>query len=272
MNEIPTMKPISIVLIFFLIALTSWKADTKGPWIKTKGKQVILYTRPSNYSNSESPDSSVIRSIIKEQESVIDYINGKLDTDFDSKVRIYLYNKDEAKEKIGTNGGGFASLNKFKKHIYFTFHPTPFFNSILKVYDFVGVHEMVHIITIHELGSLRTRFFGEGYSNAIDGNYGVENVNGIWTRRRNDSTLVRIKEYGELLKPSELLYNDSVPAYEYYPQIGCFINWLFGKYGADKINLLYNLKREKIEKEFEMVTGIGFKDMENEYMEFLKEL
>lgn len=260
----------TILLLILFLTLSSWKADTSGPWIITKGEKIVLYSRPLGYSKAESPDSIAIQTIIQEQKYVIDYINKRLNTNFDSKVKIYLFNQDEAKEKIGTNSGGFASLNKFKRHIYFTFHSKPYLNTVLNKYDYMGVHEMVHIITINQLGNLRTRFFGEGYSNAIDGNYGCENVNGILTRRRNDSTLIKIKENGKLLKPSDLLYNDSVPESLFYPQIGCLINWMFEKYGVDKINLLYDLKRDKIEAEFKKVTGVSFAYMENEYMEYLK--
>lgn len=263
------MRQIIVLLILFL-TLTSWKADTSGPWIITKGERIVLYSRPLGYSKAESPDSITIQTIIQEQEHVIDYINKRLNTNFDSKVKIFLFNQDEAKEKIGTNGGGFASLNKFKRHIYFTFHSKPYLNTVLNKYDYLGVHEMVHIITINQLGNLRTRFFGEGYSNAIDGNYGGEYVNGVLTRRRNDSTLIKIKGNGKILTPSELLYKDSIPEFEYYPQIGCLINWMFEKYGVDKINLLYDLKSDKIEAEFLKVTGVAFTDMENEYMECLK--
>lgn len=263
------MKQIIVLLILFL-SLSSWKADKSGPWVITKGKRIILYSRPLGYSKAESPDSIKIQAIIQEQEYVIDYINKRLHTDFDSKVKIFLFNQDEAKEKIGTNGGGFASLNKFKRHIYFTFHSKPYFNTILNKYDYLGVHEMVHIITFNQLGNLRTRFFGEGYSNAVDGNYGGGNINGILTRSRNDSALIKIKENGKILAPSELLYKDSIPEYEYYPQIGCLINWMFNKYGVDKINLLYDLKRDEIETEFLEVIGVTFTDMENEYMEYLK--
>ncbi|MDO9510218.1 MAG: hypothetical protein Q7J34_00535 [Bacteroidales bacterium] len=195
-----------------------------------------MYTRPLNYSQSTSPDSASIQAIINEQELVIDFINERLNTHFDSKVKIFLYNTDEAQEKIGTNGGGFASLNKFKKHIYLTFHLEPYYNSVMNKTDYLGVHEMVHIITLSELGNIKTRFFGEGYSNALDGNYGTENKNGILTRQRIDSTLVRIKKHGKLLKPSDLLYNDSIPEYAYYPQIGCLIRWMLDTYGVDKIN------------------------------------
>ncbi|MBW7843871.1 MAG: hypothetical protein H3C40_14205 [Ignavibacterium sp.] len=263
------MRQIIVLLILFF-TLTSWKADKNGPWIITKGKRIVLHSRPLGYSKAESPDSIAIQTIIQEQEHVIDYINKILNTNFDSKVKIFLFNQDEAKEKIGTNGGGFASLNKFKRHIYFTFHSKPYLNTVLNKYDYLGAHEMVHIITINQLGNLRTSFFGEGYSNAIDGNYGCENVNGILTRRRNDSTLIKIKENGKLLKPSDLLYNETIPESLYYPQIGCLINWMFEKYGVDKINLLYDLKRDKIEQEFLKIIGQKFKDMELEYMDYLK--
>ncbi len=260
----------TIVLFVLFITLTSWKADIKGPWIITSGKQVILCTRPLNFSKSESPDSVTIQKIIQEQEKVIDFINKKLNTSFTSKVKIYLFNEDEAKDKIGTNGGGFASLNKFKRHIYFTFHTQPYFNTVMNTYDYLGVHEMVHIITLNELGNIRTRFFGEGYSNAIDGNYGIEEKNGVLTRRRNDETLVKIKEHGTPITPSELLHNNSIPEREYYPQIGCLVSWMMDKYGIDKINKLYNLKSDKIEKQFQLVTGVSFTEMEKEYMEYLR--
>ncbi len=261
------MKQIIILLILFF-TLASWKADITGPWIITKGRRIILYTRPVGYSKTDSPDSAVIQSVIQEQEQAIDYINKRLNTNFDSKVKIFLFNRDEAKVKIGTDGGGFTNPNKFRRHIYFTFYSKPFRNTVLNKYDYLGVHEMVHIVATSEIGHAGTRFFGEGYSNAIDGNYGAENRNGILTRKRNDSTLCIIKQNGKLVKPSDLLYNDSIPESEYYPQIGCLINWMFEKYGVYKMNLLYDLKRDKIEQEFQKVTGVKFQDMELEYMNF----
>lgn len=61
------MKQILLLLIP-VIMLSSWKADTRGPWVKTKGERIILYSRPIGYSKSDSPDSSAIQSIIQEQE------------------------------------------------------------------------------------------------------------------------------------------------------------------------------------------------------------
>ena len=91
--------------ISFLV-LTSFRPDLKVPWIKTSGNQVILFSRPSKYTGTESPDTGTIRKIIQEQEDIIRLINKKLGTDFRDMVKLYLFNFDEAKEKIGTNRGG----------------------------------------------------------------------------------------------------------------------------------------------------------------------
>ena len=256
----------AIIGVFLLFTLVSWKADLKGPWITTKGKRIILHTRPLNYTKTKSPDSLIIQRIIQEQEQTIDFVNERIKTDFNSKVEIFLYNFDEATEKIGTNGGGFASMNG--RQIFFTYYGNPIFNTVRNTYEYVGVHEMVHLITLNEIGNIRTRFFGEGYANALDGNYGSKLSENKLIRLRNDSTLVKIKAEGKLLKPSELLYKDSIPEREYYPQIGCLINWLFNTYGVENINKLYSQKREKIEDKFYKVTGVKFVDMERKYLEY----
>lgn len=259
------MKKAAIILLI-LFTLTSWKVDKRGPWIKTEGERVILYTRPLNYTKTNSPDSLAIQKIIQEQEQVIDFINERLKTDFNLKVKIFLCNFDEAKEKIGTNGGGSASLTK--RHIYFAFFNEPIFNAERNQYEYVGVHEMVHVITINKLGRIRSSFFGEGYSNAIDGHYGSMMQENRLVRRTNESTLVKIKAHGRLARPLDLLYNDTLSAREYYPQIGCLVDWLFKTYGVENINKLYSLKKDKIEKRFIDATGDTFDEMGKRYMKY----
>ncbi|MCX6247824.1 MAG: hypothetical protein NTW10_08835 [Bacteroidetes bacterium] len=253
-----------LIFIFTFFALMSFSADLSGPWIKTKSHRITLYTRPKNYSKTVSPDSTAIRNILKEQEKVIDYINEALKTDFQSNVRIYLLNYDEAKAKIGTNGGGFCSPNK--PRIYFTYYNLQFHNTIRNEYEYIGVHEMVHLIAKYELGMPNSRFFGEGYANAVEGNYGSKMIDGHYVKTRNDSTLQKLRTKGKILTPSQLLYNDSIKEREYYPQIGCFINWLFKQYGVEKINQLYTLEKDQIENGFNRVTGETFITIEKKYM------
>lgn len=259
-------------LFIILISLSSWKADTKGPWIKTKGERIILYTRPLNYSNSDSPDSLTIQNIINEQEWVIDYINSSIATDFKSKVRIYLYNLDEAKAKIGTNGGGFASSSKMFPKIYFTFRSQPIFDPIRNRNVYVGIHEMVHVVTRNQLGRIRSSFFGEGYANAIDGCYGAKMLEDQPVFRRNDSTVMKIKEQGRLLSPHDLLYDSDIPEREYYPQIGCLVEWMFDTYGVESMNDLYTINKYKIENEFSIVTGDTFDEMIRKYFAHQQDL
>ena len=257
-----------VLMVILFFTLTSWKADKQGPWIVTKGLRVTLYTRPIHYSKNDSPDSLTIQRILLEQEQVIDYINNRINTDFQSNVKIYLYNLDEAKEKIGTNGGGHARSNIFKSHIYFTYYNNPSFNTITNRYEYLGAHEMVHIIADNQLGRRTTRFFGEGYANALTGNYGSEKQGDKIVFLRNDLTLAKIIAIDQFIKPSDLIDNDFLPAREYYPQIGCLVNWMLETYGADKINQLYNSRRTDIMKEFQIVTGVSFEDMENAYIEY----
>jgi hypothetical protein len=258
----------TIATMFLFFSLVSWKADLKGPWITTRGNRIILHSRPLNYTRTESPDSLTLQKIIREQERAIDIINERLHLDFNSEVDIYLYNLDEAKEKIGTNGGGFASLKKSESRIYFTFRNEPLYNTIKDTYEYVGVHEMVHVVTNSKLGGLTTSFFGEGYSNAVDGNCGSQMVHNHLAWYRNDSTLAKIIRVGKFKTPTELLHNEDIPVREYYPQVGCLVNWLFETYGVDKINRLYAVKKDKVQGEFFKETGERFEDMEKKYLKY----
>ena len=258
----------TVLFVILCLTLTSWKIDKQGPWIITKGQRVTLYTRPLHYSKSDSPDSLTIQKILIEQENMIDYINNKLNTDFQTGVKIYLYNLDEAKEKIGTIGGGLAKSNGFRRHIYITYHKYPIFNTITNQYEYLGAHEMVHIIADNRFGRRTTRFFGEGYANALSGNYGSEKQGEKMVFIRNDSTLVKIIALDQFLMPSDMIDNDFLPAREYYPQIGCLVSWMLETYGAEKINRLYNARRRDIRTEFQLATGVSFEDMEKEYIEY----
>lgn len=251
--------------IFIFFILNSFHIDSSGPWVTAESKLIQLYTRPNDFSKTDSPDQSVINHILQEQEEVIFFINKKLKTSFNSKVKIYLFNYDEAKEKIGTNQGGGA--NSKKGHIYLTFHNQAFFNTITNKFEYVGIHEMVHIITFKEFGRAKSKFFSEGYANAIDGNYGV--LDDMKTRRRIDSTIQNIKTHGGLLTPTELLYNDNISHKTFYPQIGYLFNWMFETYGVENINKLFTVNRIRVEKNFLEVTGDTFKEMENKYMEYI---
>jgi len=104
-SKIKVRKSVGIAIIIFLL-FCSFKKDISGTWVVNEREHIKLYTGPVGYHEKPSPDSVDIRQIMEEHEKVIDSINEKLKTDFNDIVEIFLFNYDEAKEKIGTNGGG----------------------------------------------------------------------------------------------------------------------------------------------------------------------
>jgi len=265
-NNKNEMRIAAIIIVF--LTLTSFKADITGPWIRTESENIIVYSRPADFSKTNSPDSIDIQRILIEQNQIINLINRKLKTNFHGIVEIYLFNYDEAKEKIGTNGGGFCSSKKSR--IYFTYYDNPIYNTIRNEKEYIGVHEMVHLIANKELGKHKTAFFGEGYANAIDGNYGAIKNGDSLTRRRIDSTMNKIVSTGKMLTPTELLLNNKISARSFYPQIGYLFNWLFAEYGIERINEMYTQSTRQIEKNFEKITGDSYQEMERKYLSHIE--
>jgi len=239
----------------------SFKADVTGPWIVTSGGNIILYSRPHNYSKSNSPDSITIRQILNEQNHAIEYINRVLLTNYNSKVQIFLYNLDEAKDKIGTNAGGFVSLNK--SQIFFPYFENPNKYVSQGTFVYLGIHEMVHIITKKKVGFPKSRLFGEGFANAIDGTYGRASI--------YDLMKEHVKN-GNIIKPLDLLEKPNIPDIIFYPQSGVFIKWLFDNYGIANAKRLYKVKRTKFVKKFKKVTGDDFDSMTDKYLKYCNSL
>jgi AraC-like DNA-binding protein len=245
------------VLSFLLM---SFKADITGPWVINCGDKIELHTRPIHYSNAASPDSLAILQILKEQNQAIDHINQVLHSSFSSRVQIFLFNKDEAKTKIGTNQGGLADRNK--NRICFTYFERPKDMAPGDTFSYLGIHEMVHVITNKELGFPGSLLFGEGFANAIDGTYG------------NAPLSVWMKEYvmnDQIIKPVDLLEKTNIPARIFYPQSGFFIRWLFNQYGMDKAKKLFKINKKHFAEKFKKITGESFETMTGKYLKYCNE-
>ncbi len=265
------MKHINLItliscLSFLFSCQNDELVDFDGLWVKTDSAQVTLYTRPLNYSNSLSPGEAQIRLTLKNQNDFIDTINHKLGLNYTAKVSIYLYNYDEALKKIGINGGGRTLTNKLT--ICYAFNGDLMYYPNWKVSDFMGLHEMVHIVSISKLGKGGTRLMTEGYAVAIDGSYaGYKDQNGKIIRSLIQEWMAAYAKANKVYRPSELLNNpDNFPEEVFYPQSGYFVDWLFKKYGVEKINRLFTVKKDKFKVQFESVTGKAFDAMEAEYM------
>ena len=244
--------------------------DFDGPWIKNESAQVTLYTRPADYSVSGSPNEEQIRLILQNQNNFIKVINDTLGLNYNGKVSIYLYNYDEALEKIGINGGGRALTDK--QVICYAFDGKLMYYSNWKISDFMGLHEMVHIVSISQLGKGGTRLMTEGYAVAIDGSYAAyKDKDGNMIRYLITEWIDASVKANKVYSPSELLLNpDNFPEEVFYPQSGYFVNWLLNKFGSTKINQLFTSKREHFKTDFYNITGTNFNEIEEEYLNYIK--
>lgn len=248
-----------LILSIALSLFSSFKIDKTGPWIESRKNNIFLYTRPINHSDSPSPDSPNIQKILNSQVLDYEYINTSLKTNFTDQVKIYLYNKDEAKARIGTNTGGGAKTKI--REIYFAYDTA----WMHKNDDFMGNHELTHIIATNSLGFPETLLMNEGYANALSNVYGG--------RPLVEYVSYRVKR-GEVLTATELLnakrgqYKENL----FYPQVGYFINWLIDSYGIEIVNKLYPLKARQIRKKIFILTGKEFREIEKDYQTHLAKL
>lgn len=162
------MKSTLLICILILSTVCNAKENIKGPWIVTKSGRVTLHCRPLDYSISPSPDSLAITNILKEQNDCYNEIGNKLKLNDDFEFSIYLFNYDEAKEKIGTNGGGHA--NSKERIIYYTYLNPPIKKSPNGIPEYIGNHELVHVFAYRNFGRAR-KIVREGYAVAISGDF-----------------------------------------------------------------------------------------------------
>lgn len=253
-------------LLICLILCSGFKFDLKGPWIETRLRNVTLYTRPSGFSNTPSPDSADVDKILTTQAQAVERINNTLKTGFDNEVKIYLFNHDEAKTKIGTNSGGGAHVKICE--MYFAFNK----EFADKMDDFMGLHEMVHIAAGNELGYPATRLMSEGYANALSNVYKLHlTENGKIEGTSLEQWMTDFAKENKIMSPAKMLQEgDKVPEDLFYPQAGCFIKWLMDNYGVTITNAIYPLKSGKIIKALPELTGKDFVTIEKEYMKYIE--
>lgn len=249
---------ISLMLAMLLFGKPSMIINSKE-WIKTRDAKIEVYTRPKNFTNTPSPDSTAISNLIDEAKYCIDEANSKLNTKYTGKVRIFIYNYDEAQGIIGTNSGGFQEW----KSIYYTYSQKPLKDNIRKRKFFIGPHEFAHMVAFYRIGNAKIRLFKEGYANAIDGTYSCSDADSVFVATPVEDFI----NMENILTPTQMLNdNYSIPEHLFYSQSGYFVKWLFKSYGVEKVNKIYTSRRKHFESKFEKTMGESFAVMEKKYM------
>lgn len=259
------MKNTILLLLAFLVGFTQCKKDhgstiLDGPWVDTAQGLVTLHTRPAGYGSGDSPDQAAIDSTLSHQNAFLELINQRLNTSFNQKLEIYFYNKDEVESKLGVKAGG--STNPKRKEIYYSFGFNQYYPN-LKLYDYLGVHEMVHMIAENSIEQGGTTMMIEGLAVSIDGTLG--NVGS--TRKMLYEWIDEYKKAGKIYTPTQLLEKPStITDGEFYAQSGNFVKWLLEKFGPTKVAQLYVLDKDHFISNFEKITGQTFAAIEENYL------
>jgi hypothetical protein len=259
-----------IGLLFTLLLISCGKDPFEfldGPWVTTSDKNIILYTRPQNYTGVKSPDSIVIKSILSDQNNFIDTINSRLKIKYTGTCKIYLFNSDEAKRLIGTNTGGKADYSR--SEIYYTFFSEPFYYPEFNLNSYLGFHELTHIVSFNVLGQTNNKLMSEGYACFLDNSYGAKYFEtGQLVRCSNHEWMQYYVKNNLVLTPKQLFDADNIPEQNYYPQAGTFIKWLFSQYGVEKINMLFNVDKASYKSKFKELLNKNFDDLEADYIQY----
>ena len=110
-----------LLLALLLSSCTEFIAemDADKKWELMENGPVKLYYKKTGDSGVPSPTTEQVRVILENQKYYYRAIQDSIQKTFDESVLIYLYNKDQAKEAIGTSGGGLSQSGYMT--IYYTF-------------------------------------------------------------------------------------------------------------------------------------------------------
>ncbi|HDR88995.1 MAG TPA: hypothetical protein ENN63_05125 [Bacteroidetes bacterium] len=256
-----------LVITVFLGSCTEFFADIdlQDDWVVYTSDNIVLHTRPTDYPVTLSPTPEQAEGILANQQFYYRIIQDSIEKSFSDRVLIYLYNLEEAKELIGTDGGGHAipKMNGF----YYTFIPAlaGYTDQYGVVNPFLGAHELVHVITHRILGYPGTKLMSEGYANWLDGGYARHDIEDIVVYYRDH-------EPDKVLTPDDLLEESISDEDIFYPNSGILIRYLVHRYGVGVVNTLFPLPPETLKNRFENLTGCTWEDMSSHYADYIDDL
>ncbi|MCF8233186.1 MAG: hypothetical protein K9G67_04475 [Bacteroidales bacterium] len=256
-----------LLLMVMMTSCTDFIADfgNDDQWVLETSGHIVLHYRQAGFSSAPSPSADEVQEIINNQDFYYRAIQDSLQLDFSDNVLIYLYNKDEAEEAIGTAGGG-HSIPAFLSYYYTFIYDIPAYTDQYGIADpYLGAHEMVHVISHHRLGVPGTKVMSEGYAVWLDGGYARHDINDIVIHYRDN-------EPEKLLNPDQLIYETIDSESVYYPNAGVFLRFLVHSYGIETCNALFTTGMDDFIPHFESLSGVPWEEMSNLYAVYLEGL
>mgnify|MGYP006293756631 CR=1 FL=1 len=263
------MKPyhVFIILLPLLVAgCTEFlvEQDDDDIWEIRQEGHVKLYYKQPGASDAPSPTKAQAAQILDNQQLYYQAIQDSIKRKFNDSVLVYLYNKDQAAEILGTANGGLSQPRFLTVYYSFIHDIAPYTDAYGIKNPYLGAHEMVHIITHHLLGHPGTKMMSEGYAVWLDGSYGRRDIEDIISHYSK-------QEPNKLLSPTQLLNESTETEAVYYPNAGLFTRYLVHRFGVETINKLFNTSQTAWPEQFEHLTGTAWQELEKAYQEHVKE-
>lgn len=235
-------------------------------WSGYGSGNIYLNYRPLDFSESKSPSYQQVNTIVDAQNIYYQAIQDSINRSFNDPVSIYLYNFDEAKEEIGTNGGGHA-LPKFNTYYYTFIDSNRSITDHFGVVDpYIGAHELVHVITHRTLGYPKTKLMSEGYAVWLDGTYARYHIKDIIVHYRDDAP-------EKILTPDEMLFNPNDHTSSiYYPNCGLFTGFIVHRYGIETINSVFTASEENFVEALVALTAESWEELCSAYAAYIQNL
>lgn len=262
------MRKKIFILLLLVAGCTEFlvEIDDNEDWLVNESGNFVIHYRAPEFGFGESPTNEIISIIGENQNHYLNIINDTLGINYGEKVLIYLFNKQEADEKIGTSGGG-HSIPVYNAY-YYTYSGLAFTDRFTDT-AYIGSHELVHVVTHKLLGAPGTKMLSEGYAVALDGGYALTGSgDGSVVRKSIDAWMNEFGDSGNILSPGTLLNNDDLPENIYYPNAGSFISYLFDRFGSEKINSLFTVEKDNFKEKFNSKLNVNFNIAAEDYLEY----
>ncbi|MHC1690023.1 MAG: hypothetical protein AB9833_04250 [Bacteroidales bacterium] len=256
-----------LILMAMLTSCTSYIANInpQTEWLTKDSASISVYYRASNYNIGQSPSDSVVSQIIREQNRYYGIIQDSIRRRYNEKILIYLFNRDEAYNLIGTNGGG-LSVPKYNSFYYTYINNLAAYTDKYQIKNpTIGAHELIHVITHKCLGYPGTKMMSEGYAVWLDGSYGRKNISEIIKYYRDNSPK-------KIMLPDLMIKNETIPESIYYPNVGTFIAFLVKCFGVETVNKLFTVNSSEFIPTFENITHSGWNQLNVKYKKYINEL
>jgi hypothetical protein len=235
-------------------------------WRVIGSGKIMLYYRGEDFSREASPTAEQANYIVDAQNIYYQAIQDSIGKEYHDNVMVYLFNRDEALDKIGTDGGGHA-IPKLSTYYFAFIDSNRSITDHFGVVDpYIGAHELVHVITHRTLGYPKTKLLSEGYAVWLDGTFARFSIEEVIRYYRDEDP-------EKILTPDVMIYHDKdYVSSVFYPNAGIFVKFLVKRFGINAINAIFTVSEEYFISELESISGESWETITTAYTSFINDL